>query len=215
MCNKINYAEILDGLLIQIEGYSKVFRKNIEPYILELLKSKYPSEQFDFEDEVIRESLIEHVGSLPVIASFLHPYLDHKVDLGKVLTILAIHDIGEIKLGDESTFTKLKSKENEEFETGLSLLHSNYHDLYKEEFELKTLEAKFAKSIDKIAPDILDYVVGENYTIERVSFQANWKREEVMQNIRDKKRPFMLWSSFMTNIHDELFSRYKIKTNPN
>ncbi len=172
-----NYAKILDDLIVQTEGYSKVFRKSTQPYILQRLKSKYPDQKFDFEDEVIRKSLIEHVGSLPIIASFLHPYLDHLVDLGKVLTILAIHDIGEIKLGDELTFTKQKSKENEEFEIGLSLLHPNYHDLYQEEFEMSTLEAKFAKSIDKIAPDILDYIVGEDYSIARVAKQANWKHE--------------------------------------
>ena len=73
--------------------------------------------------------MIEHVGCLPIIATFLHPYLDKPVDLGKVLTILAIHDIGEIKLGDELTFTKKSDQENIEFTTGLGLLHPNYQNI--------------------------------------------------------------------------------------
>lgn len=156
--------------------------------------------------------MIEHVGCLPIIATFLHPYLDKPVDLGKVLTILAIHDIGEIELGDELTFTKKSDQANIEFTTGLGLLHPNYHSIYKEVFELLTPESKFAKSIDKIAPDILDLICGESYSVERVASQAQWERGGVIQRIRDKKRPFMLWSQFMTDLHDELFLRFKIKT---
>ena len=37
------------------------------------------------------------------------------------------------------------------------------------------------------------------------------EKDGVFQRIRDKKRPFMLWSQFMTDLHDELFSRFKIK----
>jgi len=38
-----------------------------------------------------------HVGHLPVIASYLHQFCEHKdsIDLGRTLMMLAIHDIGE------------------------------------------------------------------------------------------------------------------------
>lgn len=97
---------------------------------MERLKAKFPTTKFDFDDNLIQESLIEHVGSLPIIAVFLHPYLEIDVDLGKVLTMLAIHDIGETVLGDELTFTKSNLSGDLEYIEGKKLLHQNYHKLY-------------------------------------------------------------------------------------
>lgn len=205
-----NHSELLDNLIDQLSRYSSVLRKSTQPFTLSRIKNRFPNEIFGFDDELIRESLIEHVGCLPIIAVFLHPYLDIDVDLGKVLIILAIHDIGETVLGDELTF--IKQADSHEYIEGKKLLHLNYHKLYQEEFEALTPEAKFAKSIDKFAPDILDLLCGENYSIKRVAKQANWQEHDVMQKIRDKKRPFMLWSAFMTNFHDQLFSRFETKT---
>jgi hypothetical protein len=210
-----NIAELLDNLLDQLSKYSNVLRKSTQPFLLKRIQDYFPEYKNHFDDSVIRETLIEHTGSLPVIATFLHPYLDQKVDLGRVLTILAIHDIGETELGDELTFTKKIDQDNLEFDKGISLLHPNYHNIYKEEFDLLTLESKFAKSIDKIAPDILDFLCGEEYSVSRLVSQANWNKKEVVQNIRDRKRPFMLWSKFMTDFHDELFSRFETKTKAN
>jgi HD domain len=211
---KEQYSVLLDQLLDQLAKYSNVCRKSTQPFILKRLREKYPNDSFDFDDLAIRETLIEHVGCLPIIAAFLHPYLDVEVDLGKVLIMLSIYDIGETELGDELTFTKTSNQDQTEFEKGLQLLHPNYHLSYKQESELKTVESKFAKSIDKIAPDLLDLICGGKYTSQRLANQAGWKKSEVIQKIRDKKRPFMLWSEFMTGFHDELFSRFETKTNP-
>jgi 5'-deoxynucleotidase YfbR-like HD superfamily hydrolase len=211
---KEQYSVLLEQLLDQLAKYSNVSRKSTQPFTLKRLREKYPNDSFDFDDLAIRETLIEHVGCLPIIAAFLHPYLDIEVDLGKVLIMLSVHDIGETELGDELTFTKTSNQDQTEFEKGLQLLHPNYHSIYKEESDLQTTESKFAKSIDKIAPDILDFLSGEEYTINRLSVQAGWDKSEVIQKIRDKKRLFMLWSEFMTGFHDELFSRFSTKTNP-
>jgi hypothetical protein len=210
---KEEYSVLLDRLLDQLAKYSNVSRKSTQPFVLKRLREKYPNDSFDFDDLVIRETLIEHAGCLPIIAAFLHPYLNVEVDLGRVLIMLSIHDIGETELGDELTFTKTSNQDQTEFEKGLQLLHPNYHSIYKEESDLETPESKFAKSIDKIAPDILDFLSGEDYTIKRLSVQAGWDKTEVIQKIRDKKRPFMIWSEFMTGFHDELFSRFSTKTN--
>ena len=106
MENRVDYKNILDGLVTQISKYNAVLRNNTQPFILKRLQTKFPTSVFDFNDEMIRESLLEHVGCLPIIACFLHPYLDKKVDLGRVLIMLTVHDIGEIETGDEMTFTK-------------------------------------------------------------------------------------------------------------
>lgn len=72
----------------------------MQPYISAKIQKEFPEYQLNFDDEIVRETLSEYVGSLPIIATYIHPFLDHKVDLGKVLIILAIHDIGELRTGD-------------------------------------------------------------------------------------------------------------------
>jgi hypothetical protein len=200
---------LLDGLLSQLKAYSSVHRKNIQPFTRDKISKHFPSYQDDFDHEIIRESLLEHVGSLPVIATYLHPHLDKPVDLGKVLTILAIHDIGELIVGDQLGYLKTSEQDSKEVEAAMTLLHDNYKDLYKEMDELQSNEAKFAKSIDKMAPDIFGYIYGEEGTIKRMVIQAGWEPDAAIKNMRAQKRPFMEWSPFLTEFHDELFNRYK------
>ena len=123
--------------------------------------------------------------------------------------MLSIRDIGELTVGDELTFTKVSEQSTFEYDAAMELLHDNYKELYREMHELKSNEAKFVKSIDKLAPDILDYLCGEEYCINRMVIQAGWKPEEALMNVRAKKRPFMEWSPFLANFHDKLFYRFK------
>jgi len=193
---------ILARLLEQIAGYNTTLRKTVQPYILARIQKEFPKYQLNFDDEIVRETLAEHVGSLPIIAAYLHPYLSEKVDLGKVLIMLSIHDIGELKTGDVLTFVKPIEETEEEKLAAFELLHPSYHSLY-EEMELGEInEAKFAKAIDKIAPDLLDIICGRTFTETRLMAQAKWQREDVIDKIQAKKRPFMTWSTFMTEFHD-------------
>lgn len=205
----MNYKKLLDDLLFQLEAYSSVYRKSTQPFIRSKISSHFPGYVSDFEHEIIRESLLEHVGSLPVIASYLHPYLDEAVDLGKSLTMMAIHDIGELIVGDQLTYAKSAEQGSGEFTAAMGLLHENYKSLYEEMDRLVTNEAKFVKSVDKLAPNLLDYICGEDYFIGRMTSQAGWPAKEAIMNVRKNKRPFMEWSKFLTAFHDELFLRFK------
>ena len=103
-----------------------------------------------------------------MVATAFYPYIaDASVDLGRSLSMLAIHDIGEFVTGDEMTFTKQESSKKPEQEAALSLLHDSYHDLYREVESRSTPSAKFAKAIDKITPDILDYLTPVEITVLR------------------------------------------------
>lgn len=100
-------GEVLDQIIFLYKGYSEEHRKSTQPYYLEKVKSLVKDYQYDVNDLLVREPLLEHSGSLPVVATTVYPYIeDADVDLGRVLTMLAIHDIGELKVGDEMTFTK-------------------------------------------------------------------------------------------------------------
>jgi 5'-deoxynucleotidase YfbR-like HD superfamily hydrolase len=205
----MDYDALLDGLLDQIKAYNTVHRKSIQPFTKSKISKHFPDYQDDFDHEIIRESLLEHVGCLPVIATYLHPYMDETVDLGKSLMMIAIHDIGELTVGDELTFIKTSEQGASEYEAAMMLLHDNYKDLYKEMDDLHSNEAKFVKSIDKMAPDIFDYLCGEDYSIRRMVLQAGWTAESAMINVRAKKRPYMEWSQFLTTFHDRLFYRFE------
>ncbi|MBP9686841.1 MAG: HD domain-containing protein [Candidatus Doudnabacteria bacterium] len=97
-----NPGQILNALIKLHKDYALVHRRAIS-------YDKYKILDITSVDQTrILESLLEHVGSLPVVATFLYPYLEQKekVDLGRTLTMLAIHDIGEIIVGDAHSHRK-------------------------------------------------------------------------------------------------------------
>jgi len=103
------YQETLDQLVFLYSGYSTEHRANTQPFRLKSIQNYINNYEYNPKDLITREPLIEHTGSLPIAATTIYPYIKNsEVDLGKALIMLAIHDIGEIKVGDEITFTKLE-----------------------------------------------------------------------------------------------------------
>jgi 5'-deoxynucleotidase YfbR-like HD superfamily hydrolase len=205
----MNYDAHVDQVLEQLRGYAAVHRKSIQPFTRDKLLGHFPDYHLEFDHVVARESLLEHVGCLPILAAFIHPHLDQDVNLGHSLIMLSIHDIGELEVGDELTFLKAKDQSQSEYEAAQRLLHPNYRPIYDELDALTTNEAKFVKSVDKLAPDLFDYLCGEQFTIDRMVRQAGWAASEAIQNIRQHKRPFMEWSTYLTGIHDALWNRFE------
>ena len=62
------------------------------------------------ETGLFMRHVMEHVGTLPILATYFHGHVTEPVNLGRVLELLAVHDIGEIVVGDESTFTKKEDR---------------------------------------------------------------------------------------------------------
>src|SRR6185437_5553735 len=176
--------EILDQIEFLFERYSLERRATTQPYLLKAAKEKFADYHYTPEDSIVRETLMEHVGSLPVVATALYPYInDSSVDLGKALIMLAIHDIGELITGDESTFTKKQSALDPEHRAALKLLHPQYHDLYNEVESKASSTAKFAKAIDKITPDIIDYLTPAEITVPRLNHFAGVEKNEIVDLI--------------------------------
>jgi hypothetical protein len=65
----MDHDALLDGLLEQLRAHSSVHRKSIQPFTRLKIGKHFPDYQDDFDHEIIRESLLEHVGCLPVIAT--------------------------------------------------------------------------------------------------------------------------------------------------
>ncbi|HEU5379432.1 MAG TPA: HD domain-containing protein [Ktedonobacteraceae bacterium] len=136
---------------------------------------------------------MEHVGSLPMVATAFYPFIDDPdVDLGKALTMLAIHDIDELITGDEMTFTKSKDSKSPEMEAARKLLHPYYHNMYEDVEHQDSQTAKFAMAIDKITPDLFDYLTPVDISIWRFKHFVGIEPEEIMGLLLKHKRPYML-----------------------
>ncbi len=189
--------EILDNVEYLFEHYSLERRATTQPYLVQVIKESVPDYPIRPDDPLVRETLLEHVGSLPVIATALYPYIDDpEVDLGQALIMLAIHDIGELATGDEITFTKQKVTAQAEQEAALKLLPRQYHELYKDVESKSSKTAKFAKAIDKITPDILDYLTPVEVTVPRLKHFVGIDKDQIVDTIVQHKRPYMLWNRF-------------------
>lgn len=163
------------------------------------VQDRFLKTQVDYEDISIREPLLEHVGHLPIIANFLYPHIEHRdsVDLGKALIMLSFHDIGETLVGDVLKYRKTKSHDESEHKATRKLLDPFYFSYWQEYEERKTLTAKFAKSVDSIAP-LLHELDNMPHTIKRfIHFKFG------LQDIDKLKRPHFAWDGVLLGIFEQ------------
>lgn len=202
---KMEPKDLLAKIITIYEGYSNEYRASTQPYHLQKVRDSINDYNYHFEDKLVREPLIEHVGSLPIVASTVYPFIkDDSVDLGRAMIIFSIHDIGEIVTGDEITFTKKKDVSNNEYEEALKLIHPSLHKYYDEIEELETSTAKFAKAIDKMTADIVDLMTPASITIERYSKHLGKSADEIVPLIKEFKHPYMIWNDYLTELHLEV-----------
>jgi len=212
MTNRDSAIELLNKIEFLFEKYSTEMRATTQPYNLSKVFDYIKDYVYDPEDNLVRESLMEHVGSLPIIATAFYPYInDNEVEIGKSLLMLSIHDIGELITGDEITFTKDPNHKDKEQESAMALLDISYHDIYKDMESQTSKSAKFAKSIDKITPDIIDYLTPAYITAIRYRHYVGIEPNEIPELIIKHKRPYMLWSPFMTEFHKLLLEKISEK----
>lgn len=200
--------EILDKVEYLFEHYSLERRATTQPYLLKMVKGRLKGYKYHPYDDLVRETLIEHVGSLPILGTALYPYIDDpEVDLGQSLIMMAIHDIGELITGDEMVFTKKADSHIAERRAALKLLDPIYHNAYNDAETKTSKSAKFAKSIDKINPDIIDYLMPAEITRWRYREYVGIEPDQIIETIVEHKRPHMLWNPFMTEFHTFLLEQ--------
>src|SRR3989344_116587 len=104
-----------------------------------------------------RESVAEHTWRMALMAVLLSKYLDKEVDLLKNLKLILVHDLVEINYKDNPAFKKQPSeKSSQERKSLVKLTKILPGSIGTEVFELweeyeagKSLEARFAKAMDK------------------------------------------------------------------
>ncbi|WP_188692817.1 HD domain-containing protein [Pullulanibacillus camelliae] len=110
-----------------------------------------------------QESVAEHSWRLALIAVLVEPYLDHPVNLERLLTMSIIHDLVEAIAGDIPAFDTqqnqgLKEKKTHRELAAIETIRSTLptelgqalYDSWIEFEEKATYEAKVAQAIDKL-----------------------------------------------------------------
>ena len=118
--------------------------------------------QWNIESERI-ESVAEHIYGTIMLAISLHSelYNDENLDIDKVIKMLAIHEIEEIKIGDITPFDNITDEEKRKIGKiavseicNVLELGNDYIDVIEEFEKVETKEAKFARMCDKLEANL-------------------------------------------------------------
>lgn len=161
------------------------------------------------------ESVAEHIFGVQMLAIAMHSEYDYKIDLKKVLYMLAVHELEEIYIGDLTLF-EISSEEKKRISHEAvnkvleNLLNKDEIDnLIKEFDERKTKEAQFAYQCDKLECDLQCKLYDEDNYVNLNEQKDN----NIMNNLKVKsllkkdKSWSKMWLEFgqMTHNYDENF----------
>lgn len=138
-------------------------------FILEVDKLKNITRQTWLSSGERKENDSEHSWHLALMCALLAEYANEQIDVLRTMTMVLIHDIVEIDAGDTYAYDAAgnATKREREVQAANRLLHllppdqAEYMRGLWDEFEAgETAEAKFALSLDKIQPILLNDASG-------------------------------------------------------
>ncbi len=138
-------------------------------FLLEIDQLKQVIRGSQIADASRKENTAEHSWHIATFATVLSEWAVGEISVSRVVQMLLIHDIVEIDAGDTPLFAQGSEAVHMEVERAAAtrifgLLPTDqakyFHDLW-EEFEVAdTVDARFAKAIDRLQPILLNHVVG-------------------------------------------------------
>lgn len=157
-------------------------------FIVEVDKVKNIFRQTYLADGKRKENDAEHSWHLALMAVLLTEYAPGKVDLGKVIPMVLIHDLVEIDAGDTYAYDEAgaatkNERERKAADRIFGLLPEDQRKWLRslwEEFEAyETLEAKYAHMLDNSQPLFLnDASDGKSWTEHQVKKSQIYKRNQ-------------------------------------
>lgn len=138
-------------------------------FIQEIDKQKTIFRQTYLADGSRKENDAEHCWHMAVMAILLAEYANEEIDLLHTLSIILVHDLVEIYAGDTYAYDTVGNADKREREVAAAdklfeLLPDDQKDkfrgLWEEYEEGETPEAKFAASMDRIQPLMLNNASG-------------------------------------------------------
>ena len=139
-------------------------KKQME-FALEMDKEKGIGRQTYILNALRKENDAEHGWHLAIMTMLLSEYANEKIDIGRTIEMVVIHDVVEIDAGDTYAYDdagNLTKAEREKKAADrifgmLSPEQGQYFmDLWLEFEEASTPEAKFATAIDRVQPLMLN-----------------------------------------------------------
>ena len=116
------------------------------------------------------ESVAEHIYGVQMLAISMWSEYGYDIDLKKVLSMLAIHELEETVIGDLTMFQI--GKEEKDILSKLSLGYK-FEDLIMEFDERETNEARFAYQCDKLECDLQCRIYDEEGCVDLTRQESN------------------------------------------
>jgi putative hydrolase of HD superfamily len=116
-----------------------------------------------------RENDAEHSWHLALMVPVLAEYADEPIDVGHTIRLVVVHDLVEIYAGDTPIYDdKLRTDQAERELAAADKLFGllpadqarEFRALWDEFEERRTPEARFAKAIDRLEPNLLNWMAG-------------------------------------------------------
>ena len=170
------------------------------------------------------ESVAEHIFGVQMLAIAMKSEYQYDVDLLKVIYMIAIHELGEITIGDLTQFEiTLKEKEKIEHEAVHKILgdlldRKEIENLFLEFDSHATKEAMFAYQCDKLECDLQCKLYDEEGCVDLNNQEGNisLKDQRVQSLLKTEDSWSTMWLKFDQQIYpfDKNFkavSNYVIK----
>ncbi len=138
-------------------------------FLLEADKSKEIVRQTYLADGSRKENDAEHSWHLALMCDILSEYANEKIDVGRTMAMVLVHDLVEIDAGDTYAYDEAGNADKRQRELAAAerifrLLPEDQavrmRGLWDEFEEGTTPEAKFANTLDKIQPVLLNDASG-------------------------------------------------------
>ncbi len=166
------------------------------------------------------ESIAEHVYGTCILALSIDSEFETHLDIGKVIKMLVLHELGEVVIGDITPFDNIAPEEKMEKEhvaikeiLGDLIKKEEYFALLLEFDERKTNEAIFAYHCDKLEADIQAKVyqdMGCQNPLDRQENNVVFNSQKVQQMVQDgAETAFDIWYEWDKLLYadDERFSK--------
>ena len=187
---KLIFFGIISKILNKI-GDAMSNLKNSVNFIKEIEKLKSVT-RFNRTHDGRFENSAEHSWQGAIAAMVLQDYYPEKLDIEKVISMLLIHDLGEIYAGDTWVFDDEKkvhshNRELESIEKTMSLLpeekYLNMKNLWLEFEKGQSAESRYARVIDALVPLINHLEVSElNYNPDNITADVVLEKKKFIKS---------------------------------
>lgn len=180
----VSYLLQRTGILKEKKNRKVLMEKRLEQqmeFLLEVDKLKQITRQSYITGGSRKETDSDHSWHLALMCALLSEYANEKIDVQKTMVMVLIHDIVEIDAGDTYAYDAVgncdkRQREERAADRIFNLLpkdQAQYLRALWEEFEAQeTPESKFANSLDKIQPLMLNDATGG----------ISWKEHQVKKS---------------------------------